>query len=114
MRIFFASELHGSTPCFRKFLNAAKFYKADWIVMGGDAAGKHLVPIVAEGGTWQAAFQGVRFEAETSSELATLEERLADLGAYTLRTDTEFVDRLSRDQSLVESTLRALIIERAW
>lgn len=114
MRIFFASDLHGSTRCFRKFLNAAKFYKADWLVMGGDAAGKHLVPVVGDRGTWRTAFQGVRFEAETADELQKLEGRLADLGAYTLRTDFEFVERLSADQALVESTLRDLIVERAW
>ena len=114
MRIFFASDLHGSTRCFRKFLNAAAFYKADWLVMGGDGAGKHLVPIVQEGGRWRAGFQGVEFTAETAEEVRKLEERLADHGAYSLRTDAEFVKRLDADQTLVESTLRDLIIERAW
>ena len=28
-RIFFVSDVHGSDKCFRKFINAAKFYKAD-------------------------------------------------------------------------------------
>ena len=76
MRIFFASDLHGSTRCFRKFLNAARFYKADWLVMGGDAAGKHLVPIIEHAGTWRATFQGVDFEATTAAEARELEARL--------------------------------------
>ena len=32
--IFFASDLHGSTVCFKKFVNAAKFYGANVLVMG--------------------------------------------------------------------------------
>ena len=69
MRIFFASDLHGSDRCYRKFLNAATFYKADWIVMGGDAAGKQMVPLVRIDGTWTGTFQGARLKAETDREL---------------------------------------------
>ena len=32
--IFFASDLHGSTVCFRKFINGARFYGADVLVLG--------------------------------------------------------------------------------
>ena len=28
MRVFFATDIHGSEICWRKFLNAAAFYKA--------------------------------------------------------------------------------------
>ena len=114
MRIFFASDLHGSNRCFRKFLNAAAFYKADWLIMGGDAAGKHLVPIVRESSAWRASFQGADFEATTEDELVTLEGRLADHGAYSVRTDREFVAQLQASPELVEDTLRDLIVSRAW
>ncbi len=114
MRIFFASDLHGSNRCFRKFLNAAAFYKADWLIMGGDAAGKHLVPIVRESSAWRASFQGANFEATTEEELVTLEGRLADHGAYSVRTDREFVAQLQASHELVEDTLRDLIVSRAW
>ena len=113
MRIFFASDLHGSDRCFRKFLNAAKFYKADWLIMGGDAAGKHLVPLLREGSGWRGTFQGVGLQAQTAEELKALEARLADVGAYTLPTDAEFIAQLSADPALVESTLHRLIVERA-
>ena len=32
--IFFASDLHGSDICFKKFVNAAKFYGATALIMG--------------------------------------------------------------------------------
>ena len=48
-RVFFATDIHGSETCFRKFLNSAAFYEADVIVLGGDMTGKALVPIVSNG-----------------------------------------------------------------
>ena len=47
MKVFFATDIHGSEICWRKFLNAAAFYKADMVVLGGDVTGKVLVPILA-------------------------------------------------------------------
>jgi uncharacterized protein len=57
-RLFFAADLHGSQPTFRKFLNAARFYDADALVFGGDLMGKALVPIVRRNGAFRASFQG--------------------------------------------------------
>ena len=45
MRLFFASDIHGSTTCFRKLVNAGAFYGVDYVIMGGDLAGKELVPL---------------------------------------------------------------------
>src|SRR4051812_26485738 len=52
--VFFATDLHGSEVCFRKFVAAAAFYGADLLVLGGDLTGKHVVPIVEEpdGSVW--------------------------------------------------------------
>ena len=40
LRIFFATDVHGSDRCFRKFLNAGEAYDANVLVLGGDVAGK--------------------------------------------------------------------------
>ncbi|TMF22222.1 MAG: metallophosphoesterase, partial [Chloroflexi bacterium] len=45
MRVFYATDLHGSEVCWRKFLNAAKFYDADVLICGGDMTGKAMIPI---------------------------------------------------------------------
>ena len=45
-RVFFATDIHGSDRCFRKFLAAANVYEADALILGGDIAGKALVPFV--------------------------------------------------------------------
>ena len=44
LRIFFATDVHGSERCFRKFLAAATVYEAEVLLLGGDVAGKGLVP----------------------------------------------------------------------
>ena len=60
-RVFFATDIHGSERTFRKFLNGAKFYKVDHIIMGGDITGKFLVPIVHERDShYRVTLQGAR------------------------------------------------------
>src|SRR2546428_13631700 len=65
--IYFATDIHGSEHCFRKFLNAGKFYGVNAVILGGDIAGKGLVPIVdGPDGTWDVTFFGkpVHLESE--------------------------------------------------
>src|ERR1700723_3413942 len=69
MRVFFATDIHGSEVCWRKFLNAAAFYKADLVVLGGDVTGKIMVPVVAHNGYWQAVVRGETIRLETRAEL---------------------------------------------
>src|SRR5437868_10687067 len=70
LRLFFATGIHGSDRCFRKFLAAAKVYEADALVLGGDIAGKGLVPIRSHNGSLSARVRGesvtVRSEEHTS------------------------------------------------
>ena len=53
-RIYFATDIHGSETCWRKFLNSGKHYEAKIMILGGDMTGKALVPIVEDGpGRWK-------------------------------------------------------------
>ncbi len=112
MRIYFASDIHGSTTCFRKLVNAGRFYKVDYLIMGGDLSGKQLVPIVGAASGWRSSFRGNTVELRSDEDVAAFEKHLAGVGCYTLRTSDEFVERLRADQSLVESTLHELITAR--
>ncbi len=58
LRIFFATDVHGSERCFRKFLAAAKVYQANVLLLGGDVAGKGLIPIVRHNGSVSADVRG--------------------------------------------------------
>ncbi|MGZ4481647.1 MAG: metallophosphoesterase family protein, partial [Gaiellales bacterium] len=50
LTLFYASDIHGSDVLWRKFVNAGRFYGADVLVMGGDIAGKAVVPVVRRNG----------------------------------------------------------------
>ena len=59
LEIFYASDFHGSERVFRKFLNAAAFYKVRAVVFGGDLTGKAIIPFVETGpGQYQAEVFG--------------------------------------------------------
>jgi Icc-related predicted phosphoesterase len=94
-RIFFASDLHGSEKCWRKFLNAAKVFKADVLVMGGDIAGKLIVPIVARpNGHFTCTFHG-EHDLATAIEVEELEKAIRDGGYYPVRLDPDQLAALS-------------------
>ncbi len=96
-RIFFATDIHGSERCFMKFVNAAKAYRADAIVMGGDITGKLLVPVVAEpDGSWVASVFGQDRFARSEAELEELEKAIRQSGSYTLRLTRAEKDALDQ------------------
>ena len=87
-RLYFATDVHGSEKCFRKFLNAAPVYRADVMVLGGDVAGKAIQSIVrGPGGRWNCMFIGNRYELTEGSELTELERLIADHGYYPYRAE---------------------------
>lgn len=100
MRIFFSSDLHASEVCFRKFVNAAKFYGADVLVCGGDVAGKQLVPIVAQGdGMYRASYYGQEVSVAGEDGVMSLEKNLRNAGFYVLRCTPETISQFSPDEA---------------
>ena len=89
-RLFYACDIHGSEPTYRKFLNAAKFYDVDALVFGGDLMGKLLVPIVSDaGGVWRAGLHEQKHVLTTPEELAEFKKSLDTLGFYWFECDSE-------------------------
>jgi uncharacterized protein len=87
--VFFASDLHGSLVCFRKFVNAARFYGADTLLLGGDISAKIVVPIVSQGQQrWVAEFHGQAEQLDAGS-VADFEQRAANSGLYTERMEPD-------------------------
>jgi len=90
VRLFFATDLHGSETTFRKWLNAASHYGADVLLMGGDLTGKMLVPIVVEtDGTFTARFDGGVARVENEAALALVEKNIRQRGYYLQRMTPE-------------------------
>jgi Icc-related predicted phosphoesterase len=107
MRIFFATDIHGSEICWRKFLNSAAFYKADLVVLGGDVTGKVMVPIVAHPGYWQVTWRGETMRLETQQELHDAEQRIRNRGSYPAIVTPEELKALSEEESAVDSRFSA-------
>ena len=100
MKMFFATDIHGSEICWKKFLNAAAFYKADLVVLGGDVTGKVLVPILAMPGYWEVTFGGERRRLDSREELLKVEQQLRDRGSYPAIVTSEELDQLSTQDAI--------------
>jgi len=116
IRLFFATDVHGSEPTFRKFLNAGKIYGVDALILGGDITGKLLIPIIALGnGNFRATLQSST-RIYSQSELPDFEVKLAKLGFYSaVMSEPEF-NHLSEDPAEVEQLFLHKARERlaAW
>jgi Icc-related predicted phosphoesterase len=100
MRIFFATDVHGSETCWRKFLNAGAHYQADALILGGDMTGKALVPVIHEGGdNWHATLLENRHDLVGEDQVREFEEAVIRRGYYPFRTNPEAVQRLQDNES---------------
>jgi uncharacterized protein len=108
LRIYFATDLHGSEVCFRKFLAAAKVYEADVIILGGDFAGKAIVPVLIENGSLRARVGGEEI-AVPESEWERLAGDLGRAGLYPVRMESSELARLSGDEAALGRLFRSEI-----
>jgi uncharacterized protein len=100
MRVFFATDIHGSETCWRKFLNAGPHYKADVVILGGDMTGKALVPIIDDGdGTWHATLLENREKLADEDAVRAFEEAVQRRGYYPFRTTPDELAELSGDEA---------------
>jgi len=116
LRIFFATDIHGSEVCWRKFLNAGKFHKADVLIMGGDMTGKAMVPIVQSNGGWEVTLQEQRHELHREDELVAMEKRIRDRGYYPIRLTRDELQAWSADKALVDARFKDEMLRsvEAW
>ena len=111
LRLFFATDIHGSERCFRKFLAAAKTYEADVLILGGDIAGKGLVPIRAENGELLATVKGESVTVPRTDE-DKLRAEINRLGFYSVITDDDERRRLDADREYQSTVFKREIIRQ--
>ncbi|MHB1908650.1 MAG: metallophosphoesterase family protein [Nitrososphaerales archaeon] len=101
-RLFFVTDIHGSDRCFRKFINASKFYKAENLILGGDITGKIMIPVVENGdGTWFVDYLGEERKLKKENQVQELEKELGDSGIYSLRVTREEYEELRNSKDMV-------------
>lgn len=112
-RLFYACDIHGSEPTYRKFLNAAKFYEVDALVFGGDLMGKLLIPIVRDAGnTWRARLQGQDHLITNEERLREFKRILQTLGFYWQEMDPEEYREYEGKQDRIDELFDVLGKER--
>jgi Icc-related predicted phosphoesterase len=113
VRIFYATDVHGSDRCFTKFVNAGKFYGVDAVVLGGDITGKAIVPLTATGdGSRRGRFLGEEVVAAEGEPLEELEKKIANTGYYAWRCTGEEEQAVRDDPAAQEQLFLRLICER--
>src|SRR6266446_955667 len=109
-KIFFATDLHGSEVCWRKFLNAAKFYDCDVLICGGDMTGKAIIPIVEENGHFTYALGGDHQQV-SASQVPEVEAQIRRKGYYPLRATPTQVAELEADAVKRATTFRQVMLD---
>lgn len=111
LRIFFATDVHGSDRCFRKFLAAATVYEADVLVLGGDVAGKGLIPLRVENGTVRATIHGAPVTVPVDEE-ERLRADINRMGFYSPRMNEHEIALVEADESRLERLFRQEITDQ--
>ena len=111
-RLFFTTDIHGSEKCFRKFINAAKFYKANVLVLGGDITGKMVIPITDRGnGNYSCNFQGNELTLKSKRGVEDIAGSIRDAGYYPYVSSEKEVEELQADMSKLDSLFEKLMVE---
>ncbi|MEM4649399.1 MAG: metallophosphoesterase [Candidatus Bathyarchaeia archaeon] len=111
-RLFFATDIHGSDKCWKKFINAGKFYEADVLILGGDMTGKGLVPVIRSDNRFKAEFRGKKYTLNNEKELEKFEKMIAMSGYYIYYTTPEELEELSTNPKKLDSIFIKLMVER--
>jgi Icc-related predicted phosphoesterase len=117
IRIFFATDVHGSEKCFLKFLNTPSVYKVNTLILGGDVTGKMIVPIIKKnGGSHTAEFLNHNYVMKSDKEVEELEKKVRWTGYYPYRTTEEEVAQMRGDPTKVDAVFTDVMMDtlRRW
>ena len=113
-KLFFATDVHGSDICWKKFINAGRFYGADIIILGGDMTGKAIVPIIHQAGD---TYKAVLLEQESmlhgEDAVQEMEKSIKSRGYYPYRTTSDEITELNEQPELVDEIFHAEVLRTA-
>ena len=109
--LFFATDIHGSDICWKKFLNAGKFYGADVLILGGDMTGKAIVPVVRLGAEkYKVTLLQQDFEINSADELTEMTKRIRSRGYYPYQTDPDELAELEKNPERIHEIFIAEVL----
>jgi Icc-related predicted phosphoesterase len=96
MKLFFATDVHGSEICWKKFISAGNFYEVDVLILGGDMTGKAIVPIIAQGSQrYKVTLLDQETILENQAEVDKMSQTIQDRGYYPYVTTPDEVAEIS-------------------
>ena len=111
-RILFATDVHGSDVCFRKFINSGKLYEIDYLILGGDITGKMLVPIVRNAnGSYDCNYGEDRYTGLDEAGMLELTARIRGFGHYTAVVSPDELAQLQTDEAHRDSVFRQVVLK---
>jgi len=110
VRFLFSTDLHGSEVVWRKFLNSAKIFNLDALVISGDMTGKLIVPILKQpDGTYKATLLGEE-RILKEPDLPEFEKNVRKVSYLPYRTTLDEAEKISQDEELRERIFEQLQI----
>ena len=115
LKIMFTSDVHGSEPAFRKFINSARIYRASHLILGGDITGKGLIIVSKSEAGYRTNYLGTEITARNETEFEKFRSQARMRGYYVYVDTPDVIQELKfstekRDQVLancVKETLRS-------
>jgi Icc-related predicted phosphoesterase len=108
---FYASDVHGSSRCWNKFLNAGEFYKVKHLVMGGDLTGKAIVPIQKNpDGSFVVTFAGETVRGSSTDELDRVLLSIRHNGMYPWEATPEEIEHHRNDPKAREELFETVML----
>jgi Icc-related predicted phosphoesterase len=112
VRIFFATDIHGSESCFKKFIYAAKVYKCDTVIMGGDITGKKIIPCIKEAeGLFTVDWLGQHQTIRSQEALEQVKNSVRSVGSYPYEMTEGERAALASDKSRFEALFEEIMRE---
>ena len=109
MRIYFVTDIHGSEICFRKFLNAAEFYEADVLILGGDICGKYIVPYYRRKDAYMIQQEGGE-KSVPPEQLPSVLQSIRDAGGYPHEIEPDQLAELRKDGQALDDLFEELSV----
>lgn len=117
LRIFFATDIHGSDICWKKFIAGAKFYDAQVLVLGGDMTGKAIIPVVEESrGKYRVELMDQVTTLRSEDEVQQMEKTIANKGYYPVRMTQDDMAEFEQHPERVGELFTKCVLDRvaAW
>lgn len=111
-RLYFVTDVHGSDLCFRKFLNAGKYYEANVLILGGDITGKLIVPIINQGdGTYKSRYLGSEMTLKSRDQVDAFVKSIRDSGYYPYIAEANEIEEVSANKESLNKLFKKLMVE---